>query len=123
MSVGTGATFFLVDPLLSYLHTVQALEAGAPATAISSSNLSDSQIAAAFVSSQGFANVNNGGLPVNPNAPASANVVDSLFQTTLDHLPTAATLAGFEGLTNAEAFLEFALSPTVSSVVGIDVNS
>jgi hypothetical protein len=32
-------------------------------------------------------------------------------------------LAGFEGLTNAQAFLAFVLSDTVSSVVGDEVNT
>jgi hypothetical protein len=128
MSAVTGPSIFLIEPLLSYLHVVQVMEGGIGHTPVTSSstnalNISDTQIAAAFVSSQGFANVNNGGMAVDPNAPASPNVVDSLFQTTLGHLPSPATLAGFADLTNAEAFLDFALSPTVTSIVGIDVNS
>ena len=56
---------------------------------------------AAFVSS--VAAVNNGGVLVDPNAPAVAGVIDSRFMNTLRHLPAAATLAGFEGLTNEQA--------------------
>ena len=86
-------------------------------------DLSNAQLAAAFVSSQAFANVNNAGVLLNPNVTASLAVVESLFQNTLGHHPTAATLAGFEGMTNAQAFLAFALSDTVSSVVGNEVNT
>jgi len=67
--------------------------------------------------------VNNGGLLVAPNAPAAASVIDSLFTNTLGHLPTAATLAGFEGLTNEQAFSAFVTSDTVSAVVGASVDS
>jgi hypothetical protein len=118
------------DPLGSYSHIVQMFEAGlghtpsaATLTSMNASNLNEAQLAAAFVSSQAFANVNNGGVLLNPDAPASPIVVDSLFQNTLGHFPTAATLAGFEGLTNAQAFWAFALSDTVSSVVGNEVNT
>jgi hypothetical protein len=117
-----------IDPLGSYSHIVQMFEAGlghtpsaATLTSMNASNLSDSQLAAAFVSSQAFANVDKSGVLLNPNAPASPTVVDNLFQNTLGHLPTAATLAGFEGLTNAQAFLAFVLSDTVSS--GNEVNT
>lgn len=134
MSVVTGSTssdqITLADPLLSYSHIVQMFEVGlghAPSvttlTSMNATNLTDAQLAAAFVSSQAFANVNNGGALLNPNAPASPTVVDDLFQNNLGHLPTAATLSGFEGLTNAQAFLAFALSDTASSVVGTQVNS
>jgi hypothetical protein len=129
MSVTSSGTI-TVDLLASYSHIVQMFEAGlghtpsaATLTSMNASNLNDFQLAAAFVSSQAFANVNNGGMLLNPNAPASPAVVDSLFETTLSHLPSAATLAGFADLTNAEAFLAFALSPTVSNVVGPGVNS
>jgi hypothetical protein len=97
MSVVTGSTssdqITLADPLGSYSHIVQMFEAGlghtpsaATLTSMNASNLSDAQFAAAFVSSQAFANVNNGGVLPNPDAPASANVIDSLFQNTLGHL-------------------------------------
>ena len=35
----------------------------------------------------------------------SLTVIDSLFRHNLGHLPTEATLAGFRGLTNKQAFL------------------
>jgi predicted membrane protein len=119
-----------INPLGSYSHIVQMFEAGlghAPSamtlTSMNASNLSNAHLAAAFVSSQAFANVNNAGVLLNPNVTASLAVVESLFQNTLGHHPTAATLAGFEGMTNAQAFLAFALSDTVSSVVGNEVNT
>jgi hypothetical protein len=86
-------------PLGSYSQIVQMFEAGlghtpsaATLTSMNASNLSDLQLAAAFVSSQAFANVNNGGVLINPNVTASPTVVDSLFQNTLGHHPTACDL-------------------------------
>jgi hypothetical protein len=76
------------------------------------SGLTRAGLAAAFVSSQTFANIYNGGALLNPNAPISAGVVDALFIAGLGHPPTAATEAGFAGLTNAQAFYEFVMSPT-----------
>jgi hypothetical protein len=76
---------------------------------------------AAFVSS--VAAVNNGGVLVDPNAPAAGGVIDSRFMNTLGHLPAATTLAGFEGLTNEQAFSAFVNSDTVSAVVGASINS
>ena len=72
------------------------------------SDLTESQLATALVSSQAFANVNNGGVLLDPNQPVSAGLVDALFINTLGHPPSVATLDGFEGLTNAQAFLAFA---------------
>jgi membrane protein YqaA with SNARE-associated domain len=88
-----------------------------------SSGLTDSQMAEAIVASQTFANVNNGGTLVNPDAPSSPAVVDSFFQQTLGHLPSAATLAGFSGLTNEQAFYAFATSATVTNVIGSAVTN
>lgn len=88
-----------------------------------SSGLTDAHMAEAIVASQTFALVNNGGTLVNPNAPSSAAVVDSFFQQTLGHLPSAATLAGFSGLTNEQAFYAFATSATVTNVLGSAITS
>ena len=79
-------------------------------TSMTSSGLTESQLAAAFVSSQAFADVNTGGVRVDPNAPANPTVINSLFQHNLGHLPTDATLANFKGLTNEQAFLAIATS-------------
>ena len=87
------------------------------------SGLTDTQMATAIVASETFAQVNNGGTLVNPNAPSSAAVVDSFFQQTLGHLPTAATLAGFSGLTNEQAFYAFATSATVANILGSAITS
>lgn len=88
-----------------------------------SSGLTDVQLAIAIVSSQAFADTNNGGIPVDPNGPVNSSVVDSLFQHTLGHLPTQATLEGFEGMTNEQAFYAFATSDTVSNATGVTVNN
>ncbi len=81
------------------------------------SNLTESQLASAVVSSQTFANVNNGGVLLNPNAPASASLIDVLFINDLGHPPSVATLAGFDGMTNEQAFLAFATSATVTQAL------
>lgn len=72
----------------------------------------------ALVASQTYAETNNGGAMVNPNGPEIPGVVESLFQHTLGHLPSAATLGAFAGMTNAQAFEAFATSSTVTNVVG-----
>jgi hypothetical protein len=79
-------------------------------TSMSASGLTEPQLAAAFVSSQAFADVNNDGVLVDPGAPASVTVIDNLFQHKLGHPPTKATLAGFNGLTNEQAFLAIVTS-------------
>jgi hypothetical protein len=84
-------------------------------SSIASSALTPEELASAFVASQSFANVYNGGAPMNPNAPASEDFVDALFLNGLGHAPTAATEAGFAGLTNAQVFLDFAMSPTMTA--------
>jgi hypothetical protein len=99
--------------------------APAPATLASmvSSELTEPQLAAAFVSSQAFANVYNGGVPLNPNSPITAGVVDSLFIRVLDHPPTAATLEGFSGLTTAEAFQAFVTSQAATTALCNNVDT
>ncbi len=79
------------------------------------SNLTAPELATAIVSSQAFANVNNGGVLLDPTAPISTGLVDALFTHALGHAPSAATLAGFEGMTNAQALLEFSTSATVTN--------
>lgn len=85
------------------------------------SDLTELQLATALVSSQAFANVNNGGVLLDPNQPVSAGLVDALFINTLGHPPSVATLDGFEGLTNAQAFLAFATSDAVSNSIAPNV--
>jgi hypothetical protein len=87
------------------------------------SSLTEQQIATAFVQSQTFANVYNGGAPVDPNSPVTPAVVDNLFEHALGHLPTAATLAGFDGMTVEQAFVAFTTSQTVTDAVGTSVES
>ena len=88
---------------------------------MASSGLTEFQLARGVRVS--VAAVNNGGVLVDPNAPAAAGVIDIRFMNTLGHLPAAGTLPGFEGLTNEQAFSAFVNSDTVSAVVGASINS
>ncbi len=90
-------------------------------SSIASSALTQSELAAAFVGSQAFANVYNGGALMNPNALATAPFVDAMFLNGLGHAQTPTTEAGFAGLTDAQAFLEFSTSPTMTAVHADDV--
>ncbi len=97
----------------------------APATLASmvSSQLTEPQLAAAFVSSQAFANIYSGGTLLNPNSPTIPAVIESLFISVLDHPPTATTLDGFSSLTIAQAFQAFATSQTVTAVLYNNVDT
>ena len=90
---------------------------------IVSPGLTDLQIANEIVSSQLFANINSGGVPVDPNALVSPDLVDAFFIRVLGHAPTEATLNSFEGLTNAQALLTFATSDAVSSAISSQVDT
>ena len=82
------------------------------------SDLSQVQLASAFVSSQAFANVYNGGLLLDPNTivgPSNEEIITALFLNGLGHSPSPTTLNGFFGLTLAQAFLAF----TQSQAVGV----
>jgi hypothetical protein len=75
------------------------------------------QLSDAFVNSQAFANVFNGGVILDPDQQLTAGafttqLIDTLFQRDLGHLPTPSTLQGFYGFTISEAFLAFAESQT-----------
>jgi hypothetical protein len=71
-----------------------------------------SQLAAAVVASQTFANVYNGGTPLNANSPVTAGIVETLYSEALGHAPSQATLNGWltSGLTIAQAFQEMVTS-------------
>ena len=88
-----------------------------------SSQLTEPQLAAAFVSSQAFANVYNDSAPLNPISTITAGVVESLFIRVLGHAPTAATLEGFSGLTTADAFLAFVTSQAATTALCNNVNT
>jgi hypothetical protein len=88
-----------------------------------SSQLTEPQLAAAFVSSQAFANVYNGGILLNPNSLISPNLVDSLFIRVLDHPPTVATIEGFSGLTIAQAFQAFVASQAATAALCNNVDT
>jgi hypothetical protein len=82
-------------------------------TSIVQTNLSQAALASAFVSSQAFGNVYNGGAMLNPNTiitSANDSIITALFVNGLGHTPTQATLNGFHGLTLATAFLDFSQS-------------
>lgn len=99
---------------------------GATSATLSSmvqSDLTESQLATALVSSQTFANVNNGGVLLDPNAPVSDDLVEGLFIRDLGHAPSEATLAGFEGMSNAQAFLAFSTSETVTHAFAPTINA
>ena len=85
------------------------------------SSLTEPQLATAIVSSQAFANVNNGGVLLDPNAAVSDSLVEALFIRDLGHVPSAATLAGFNGMTNAQAFLAFVTSDAVTQTLATNV--
>ena len=88
-----------------------------------SSQLAEPELAAAFVSSQAFANVYNGGTLLNPNSLNNSGIVESLFIGVLDHPPTTATLEGFSGLTIAQAFQAFVTSQTATAALSNNVDT
>ncbi len=90
-------------------------------SSIVSSDLTQPQLASALVASSAFADLYNGGVAVDPNAPVTTSLVDAMFLNGLGHAPTAATEHGFAGLTNAQAFLAIASSDamTETHTVGI----
>jgi hypothetical protein len=71
-----------------------------------SSELTVTQLSEAVVASQTFANVFNGGTLLNPNAPVTADIVETLYTEALGHAPTPSTLAQWlnSGLSIAQAF-------------------
>ena len=76
------------------------------------SELSVTQLSAAVVASQTFANTYNGGLTMDPDAAVTASVVETLYTQALGHAPTQATLNSWlnSGLSTAEAFQEMVTS-------------
>ena len=85
------------------------------------SSLTEPQLATAIVASQAFANANNSGVLLDPNAAVSSSLVEALFVRDLGHAPSAATLAGFNGMTNAQAFLAIATSNAVTQTLSTNV--
>ena len=71
-----------------------------------SSELTVTQLSEAVVASQTFANIFNGGTLLNPNAPVTADIVETLYTEALGHAPTPSTLAQWlnSGLSIAQAF-------------------
>jgi hypothetical protein len=85
------------------------------------SGLTQPQLAYALVSSSTFADFYNGGVALNPDAPVTFSLVDSMFMFGLGHAPSAATKQGFAGLTNAQAFHAFNTSETVTQALAPSV--
>jgi hypothetical protein len=84
---------------------------------IVNSGLTLTQLSDAVVNSQTFANVFDDGVILNPNSVLvpgffGTNFIDALFQSSVGHLPTASTVAGFDGYTISQAFLAFVESQT-----------
>jgi hypothetical protein len=84
---------------------------------IVNSGLTLTQLSDAVVKSQSFANVFDDGVILNPNRVLVAgsfatNYIDALFQSAVGHLPTASTVAGFDGYTISHAFRAFVESQT-----------
>lgn len=90
---------------------------------MASSQLDELQLTAAFVSSQTFANLYNGGVALDANSSAVPDVIDALFIRGLGHPPTAATLDGFAGMSVSQAFLAFVSSDTISNTFAGQVGS
>jgi hypothetical protein len=91
--------------------------------AMVSSQLNEPQLATAFVSSQTFANVYNGGLLLDPNSSVTSDVVEALFIRGLGHPPTATTLSGFAGMSVAQAFFAFVTSDAISNTFASQVSA
>jgi hypothetical protein len=79
-----------------------------------SADLTVTQLSEAVVASQTFANIYDGGTLLNPNAPVSAGIVETLYTQALGHAPTQATLAQWlgSGLSIAQAFDAMVTSPS-----------
>ena len=76
------------------------------------SELTVTQLSAAVVASQTFANTYDGGILMDPKAPVTASVIETLYTQALGHAPTQATLNSWlnSGLSTAEAFQEMVTS-------------
>ena len=99
------------------------LPTAATLSSIISSGLTQQQLADAFVSSPNFAGLYNGGVAVDPHAPVTTLLVDSMFMVGLGHAPTAATEHDFAGLTNEQAFLAIATSAAMTQTQTVGINS
>ncbi len=88
-----------------------------------SSQLTEPQLTAAFVSSQTFANLYNGGLLLDPNSSVAPDLIDALFIRGLGHPPTASTLDGFSSMSVGQAFLAFVTSETISNTFAGQVDA
>jgi hypothetical protein len=110
-------------PIVRMLELTEGHDpAGNTASAIFQSGLTHLEIARELVGSQDFANNYNHGILLDPKAQVSAGLVDEMFMNGLGHAPTAATEAGFKGMTNAQAFLAFVESPSMTEQHGSEAN-
>jgi hypothetical protein len=101
-----------------------------------STDLNVSQLSAAVVASQTFANTYNDGVLLDPNAPVTAGIVEALYTQALGHAPTQSTLAqwldsglsieqAFEAMVTSQSYLDTTLpsieqylTTAVSGVIG-----
>jgi hypothetical protein len=135
--VDSAEAFSNVFPILQMFDlSLGHFPSAATLASMVSSDLTVTQLSAAVVGSQAFANIYNGGSLLNPNAPVSSSIVETLYTEALGHAPTQATLAQWldSGLSIAQAFdamvtsqsylettlpsLEQYLTTATSSVVG-----
>ena len=96
----------MFDLALGYFPTASTL------ASMVQSALTLPSLSAAFVASQAFANVYNGGALIDPSSPVTAGVVEALYSQALGHAPTQSTLASWlnAGLSVAEAFQDMVTS-------------
>ena len=102
-----------VYPILQMFHFAFGhFPSAATLASMVDTGLTVPELAAAIVASQTFANTYNGGALIDPNAPVTASIVETLYSEALGHAPTTATLDGWltSGLTIAKAFEEMVMS-------------
>ena len=77
-------------------------------------DLTVSQLSEAVVASQVFANTYNDGILLDPDAPVTAGIVETLYTEALGHAPTQSTLSQWlnSDLSIAQAFQEMVTSQT-----------
>jgi hypothetical protein len=105
--VNSAGAFSDVYPILQMFELAFGhFPAASTLASMVSSDLTVAQLSGAVVASQVFANVFNGGTLLNPNAPVTADIVETLYTEALGHAPTQSTLTQWmnSGLSIAQAF-------------------
>jgi len=105
--VDSAEAFTNVYPILQMFDLAfEHFPTAATLASMVSADLTVTQLSEAVVASQTFANIYNGGTLLNPDAPVSAGIVETLYTQALGHAPTQATLTQWldSGLSIAQAF-------------------